>query len=284
MPGRFTYPDDRVGAPRSGVNHRGRRPQSRSGHRLGNPGKEGRFVRKRGRIDELLYSEIALRRSEFGAIAALEDSAGAATAITWAIERLVRNPRVLRQLLSSLENGDNIYLEAVIKETLRVRPVTQGIPRVLAQEAEIDGWALPAGTNIGFAIGVLHRDPAHSRARGIPAGAVPGRQRPRYRSLVAIRRRSTALPRCQLGHARDARGPRDHPAQCAPGPGSARSREAHRSSRDNHPRSRWPSDRHRALPLDGNVKQKVKYSPTHDILSWLRNCWDDPRQSLRRRR
>ncbi|SOJ52520.1 Putative cytochrome P450 137 [Mycobacterium simulans] len=158
----------------------------------------GRFRRKRDRIDELLYSEIALRRREFAAcddraeasddrsdllsvllLARDEDGNGltdaevrdqlvamllaghetSATAIAWAVERLTHNASVLERLLGSLEEGDTAYLDAVIKETLRSRPVAHEVPRVLAQDAEIDGWALPAGTGVGIAIPVLHHDP-----------------------------------------------------------------------------------------------------------------------------
>jgi cytochrome P450 family 135 len=83
-----------------------------------------------------------------------------ATAIAWALERLVRNPPVLQKLLASLEEEDTAYLDAVIKETLRSRPPVQVVPRVLVQDAEIDGWALPAGTAVGIAVAVLHKDPA----------------------------------------------------------------------------------------------------------------------------
>jgi len=42
-----------------------------------------------------------------------------ATALAWAMERLLRNPRVLATLRDSVAAGEDEYLEATIKETLR---------------------------------------------------------------------------------------------------------------------------------------------------------------------
>jgi len=162
----------------------------------------GRYRRTRDRIDELLYSEISLRREEFtrsdqsehdtevtgerddllSVLLLCRDENGigltdaevrdqlvamllaghetTATAIAWAVERLVRNPRVLRRLMVSLERGETDYMDAVIKETLRSRPPVLGVPRLLAQDATIDGWELPAGTTVGLALPVLHHDAA----------------------------------------------------------------------------------------------------------------------------
>ena len=80
-----------------------------------------------------------------------------ATGLAWAFERLLRTPRVLERLTSSLDDED--YLDAVVKETLRVRPVIVDVARKLTRDIEIAGWRLPAGTLVLPAIAVLHARP-----------------------------------------------------------------------------------------------------------------------------
>ena len=80
-----------------------------------------------------------------------------ATGLAWAFERLLRTPRVLERLTGSLE--DDEYLEAVVKETLRVRPVVVDVARKLTRDTEVAGWRLPAGTLVLPAIAVLHKRP-----------------------------------------------------------------------------------------------------------------------------
>jgi cytochrome P450 len=48
------------------------------------------------------------------------------------------------------------YLDAVIKETLRIRPVVPFVGRELRDEAELGGYALPAGTIVMPAIYLAH--------------------------------------------------------------------------------------------------------------------------------
>jgi cytochrome P450 len=54
---------------------------------------------------------------------------------------------------------DDDYVDAVVKETLRVRPVIVDVARRLTRETEIGGWRLPAGTLVLPAIAVLHMRP-----------------------------------------------------------------------------------------------------------------------------
>jgi cytochrome P450 len=80
-----------------------------------------------------------------------------ATGLAWAFERLLRTPRVLERLRESLDDDD--YVDAVVKETLRVRPVIVDVARKLTRETEVAGWRLPAGTLVLPAIAVLHARP-----------------------------------------------------------------------------------------------------------------------------
>ncbi len=147
----------------------------------------GRFIRSRQALDAFIYEEIGLRRSEPGhedrddVLSLLlgarhEDGTpmsdeelrdelitvlGAghettATGLAWATERLVRNPRVLERLRDSIAAGEDDYLTATVKETLRSRPVIVDIARKLTAPATIGGYELPAGTFVLPAIAALH--------------------------------------------------------------------------------------------------------------------------------
>ena len=69
-----------------------------------------------------------------------------AASLAWCFERLLRHPAALARLREELDRGDDAYLDAVIKETMRQRPVVEVVWRVLAEDREIGGWWLPAGT------------------------------------------------------------------------------------------------------------------------------------------
>jgi cytochrome P450 family 135 len=146
-----------------------------------------RFERARDALDAFIYEEIAIRRGEADVLeredvlslllrAKHEDGepmsdrelrdelvtvigAGhetTATALAWAVERLVRTPRALARLRESLAAGEEDYLEAVIKETLRTRPVITDVARRLKAPAEIGGYRLPAGTLVLPGIMAIH--------------------------------------------------------------------------------------------------------------------------------
>lgn len=80
-----------------------------------------------------------------------------ATAVAWAIERLTRHREALERLRAELAAGEDEYLDAVLKETLRQRPVVPFVTRKLAEPVEFGGWRLPAGANVMPCIYLLHR-------------------------------------------------------------------------------------------------------------------------------
>jgi cytochrome P450 family 135 len=150
----------------------------------GRVGPWGRFIRSRRALDALIYDEIALRRAQEDVDgrddvlsllmrARHEDGAplsdrelrdelvtivGAghettATALAWAVERLVRHPDALARLR---DDEDGEYTDAVIRETLRVRPVIVDVARKLTRPLAIAGYELPAGTLVLASITGMH--------------------------------------------------------------------------------------------------------------------------------
>jgi cytochrome P450 len=75
--------------------------------------------------------------------------------VAWAFERLLRTPRVLDRLIQSLPEGDE-FLDATVKEALRIRPVVTDVSRKLTQEVELGGLRIPAGTLVMPAIAAIH--------------------------------------------------------------------------------------------------------------------------------
>ena len=82
-----------------------------------------------------------------------------ATSLAWALEALVRHPAALARLRDEVDSGDDAYLDAVIKETLRLRPVVALVLRRLTEPMEIGGRMLPAGATVAPSIYLLHRRP-----------------------------------------------------------------------------------------------------------------------------
>lgn len=151
----------------------------------------GRFSRARDAADALLYEEIRARRRAPGGDDVLSllieardaDGRGltdeelrdeivtlliaghetTATGLAWTFERLMRHPHVLERLVAEIDadEDDDAYVEAVVKESLRLRPVVMEVARNLNQPAEIGGRLLPAGTTVMSSIAVVQRDPEH---------------------------------------------------------------------------------------------------------------------------
>jgi cytochrome P450 len=159
-----------------------------SGGRVGAAGIK-RFQERRKAVDELIYREIADRRSAadldqredvFSMLVLARDEDGnamtdnelrdelvtllvaghetTATGLAWAFELLLRNPAVLSRLRAALAEGDDDYLDAVVKETLRLRTVVPGVGRVVRGEPfELGGYVIPPGTEINPSITAIHR-------------------------------------------------------------------------------------------------------------------------------
>ncbi len=148
------------------------------------------FRRRIGRVDELIAQEIAERRTIedvaerddiLSMLVAARHEDGSpmsdaeirdelltllvaghettATALSWAMERLVRHPEKLERLRDEVEAGEDAYLTATIQETLRLRPVIVAVIRQLTEPVELGGYELPAGARVTPSIHLIHRDP-----------------------------------------------------------------------------------------------------------------------------
>ncbi len=148
-----------------------------------------RFLRARAALDEFIYEEIAIRRAVLDAggtdhddvlslLLGARDEDGSpmsdeelrdelvtvlgaghettATGLAWAMERVLRTPRVLERLRESVAAGEDSYLDATIRETLRARPVIVDVARKLTAPAQIGGYEVPAGCYLMAAIAALH--------------------------------------------------------------------------------------------------------------------------------
>jgi cytochrome P450 len=81
-----------------------------------------------------------------------------ATSLAWVFERLLRYPKKLARLREEVlrdEGGD--YLDAVVKETLRLCPAVPLVMRRLIEPMELGGYTLPAGTIVAPCIYLMHR-------------------------------------------------------------------------------------------------------------------------------
>jgi cytochrome P450 len=148
------------------------------------------FRRRVGRVDALIAQEIAERRAAedvaerddiLSLLVAARHEDGSpmsdaeirdelltllvaghettATALSWAMERLVRHPEKLERLRDEVEAGEDAYLTATVQETLRLRPVIVLVIRKLTEAVELGGYELPAGARVTPSIHLIHRDP-----------------------------------------------------------------------------------------------------------------------------
>jgi cytochrome P450 family 135 len=96
-----------------------------------------------------------------------------ATAVAWAVERLVRHPDKLARLVGEIDAGESDeYMQAVVNETLRVRPVVPMVVRLLRKPLRAGRHELPAGTRVVPSIYLTNRNP---RAYEAPSDFMPER-------------------------------------------------------------------------------------------------------------
>ncbi|MDQ6818558.1 MAG: cytochrome P450 [Actinomycetota bacterium] len=144
-----------------------------------------RFEGARQGVDEILLAEIARRREDprlgeredvFSALLVAQDEHGGrlsdqevrdelvtlllaghettATGLAWTFDLLLHAPAVHTQALQR----DAEYLDAVVKESLRIRPVIPAVGRVVRGEPlRLGGYVVPPGVEINPSIRVIQR-------------------------------------------------------------------------------------------------------------------------------
>jgi cytochrome P450 len=160
------------------------------GPRLERP--SGSIGRALDHLDEVIYAEIARRRAQedledradiLSLLLLARDEDGqamtdqelrdelvtlllaghetTATSVAWAIERLVRHPEKLARVVAEIDAGENDdYMQALIAETLRVRPVVPLVVRTLQAPLRVGARELPAGARVAPSIYLTNRNPS----------------------------------------------------------------------------------------------------------------------------
>jgi cytochrome P450 family 135 len=80
------------------------------------------------------------------------------TSLAWAFERLLRHPEKLERLQEEVLAGEgDAYLDAVVKETLRIRPPVPVVVRRLLEPMELGGYEIPAETIVAPCVYLIHQ-------------------------------------------------------------------------------------------------------------------------------
>ena len=146
-----------------------------------------RMTKLKRAIDEALYRMIAARRQKPGGTDVLammieaHDEQGnpmtdveirdelvtlllaghetTATSLAWTFDQLLAHPHTFAKLQNELAAGRDAYLDAVIRETLRVRPIVPLIGRHVAKPFQLGKWLIPPGSRIAPSIYLSGRNP-----------------------------------------------------------------------------------------------------------------------------
>ncbi|WP_237111642.1 cytochrome P450 [Nocardioides sp. WS12] len=80
-----------------------------------------------------------------------------ASALSWALVEIGRDPDLRARTRRAVDEGDDAWLEAVFKESMRLHPVIPMVVRTLMKPTTVGGWDLPAGTTVGPSIIMSHQ-------------------------------------------------------------------------------------------------------------------------------
>lgn len=84
-----------------------------------------------------------------------------ASALSWTLHELAREPRALALARAAADAGDDAYLEACLKEGMRLHPIIDFVARTLRSEQTVGGWTLPRGVTVTPSIMLAHASEDH---------------------------------------------------------------------------------------------------------------------------
>lgn len=125
-----------------------------------------------GEEDGIRFTEIDIKALLLNLFTAGTDTTS--STVEWALAELIRDPCILKQLQHELDDvvgNDRLVMEAdlprltflaaIIKETFRLHPATPlSLPRVAAEDCEVDGYRVSKGTTLILNVWAIGRDPA----------------------------------------------------------------------------------------------------------------------------
>lgn len=80
-----------------------------------------------------------------------------ASALSWTLHELGRDPERHARATRAADEGDDAYLEACLKEAMRLHPIIDFVARTLKSEQVIGGRTLPRGVTVTPSIMLAHR-------------------------------------------------------------------------------------------------------------------------------
>jgi cytochrome P450 family 135 len=83
-----------------------------------------------------------------------------ASTLAWTLHDLARVPEVQARVQRAADRDDDDYIEATVKESMRLRPVIGTIARRLNKPAHVGGYDLPAGIVVFPSIYLVHHRPS----------------------------------------------------------------------------------------------------------------------------
>ncbi|XP_025012512.2 xanthotoxin 5-hydroxylase CYP82C4 [Ricinus communis] len=128
-------------------------------------------LEEKGNLSGFLYdADISIKATCLALIAGA--SGTTTTTLIWAISLLLNNQAALKKAQEELDQHigterqvdesdlkNLVYLQAIIKETLRLYPVAPLIPREFMEDCTIGGYHVAAGTRLLINVWKIHRDP-----------------------------------------------------------------------------------------------------------------------------
>lgn len=79
-----------------------------------------------------------------------------AAALSWTLHELGRNPEVLAKAVAAADDADDAYLEACLKESMRLHPIIDFVARTLKSDQVVAGRLLPRGVTVTPSIMLSH--------------------------------------------------------------------------------------------------------------------------------